>query len=151
MIVSFELIRFGFKIAVLNIASKRNNCRKLWLLLCYQRATEQPWWETFTQLLHAVTSHILIQIHSKWIDIHRFVIYYNSAILLLLFANPLFLLWSLQYLSDLTQMNHSAAAAYTSMAQPFGVAAHTPPHMATVRQDTMGKIISKTIKSVKVP
>ena len=45
----------------------------------------------------------------------------------------------LQYLSDLTQMNHSAAAAYTSMAQPFGVAAHTPPHMGTVRQDSMGK------------
>ena len=45
-----------------------------------------------------------------------------------------------QYLSDLTQMNHhSAAAAYTSMAQPFGVAAHTPPHMpTTVRQDSMG-------------
>jgi hypothetical protein len=46
----------------------------------------------------------------------------------------------LQYLSDLTQMNHSAAAAYTSMAtQPFGVSAHTPPHMpTTVRQDSMG-------------
>lgn len=45
-----------------------------------------------------------------------------------------------QYLTDLTQMNHhSAAAAYTSMAQPFGVAAHTPPHMpTTVRQDSMG-------------
>ena len=37
-------------------------------------------------------------------------------------------------------MNHSAAAAYTSMAQPFGVAAHTPPHMGTVRQDSMGKL-----------
>lgn len=36
-------------------------------------------------------------------------------------------------------MNHSAAAAYTSMAQPFGVAAHTPPHMTTVRQDSMGE------------
>lgn len=46
---------------------------------------------------------------------------------------------ALQYLSDLTQMNHSAAAAYTSMAQPFGVAAHTPPHMTTVRQDSMGE------------
>lgn len=43
-----------------------------------------------------------------------------------------------QYLSDLTQMNHSAAAAYTSMAQPFGVSAHTPPHMPAVRQDSMG-------------
>ena len=24
-------------------------------------------------------------------------------------------------------------------AQPFGVAAHTPPHMTTVRQDSMGE------------
>lgn len=46
-----------------------------------------------------------------------------------------------QYLSDLTQMNHSAAAAYTSMAQPFGVSAHTPPHMPTVRQDSMSKLL----------
>lgn len=38
-------------------------------------------------------------------------------------------------------MNHSAAAAYTSMAQPFGVSAHTPPHMPTVRQDSMSKFI----------
>lgn len=38
-------------------------------------------------------------------------------------------------------MNHSAAAAYTSMAQPFGVSAHTPPHMPTVRQDSMGKFL----------
>lgn len=38
-------------------------------------------------------------------------------------------------------MNHSAAAAYTSMAQPFGVSAHTPPHMPpTVRQDSMSKL-----------
>jgi len=38
-------------------------------------------------------------------------------------------------------MNHSAAAAYTSMAQPFGVSAHTPPHMPTVRQDSMSKLM----------
>ncbi|XP_046644347.1 homeobox protein unc-42-like isoform X2 [Daphnia pulicaria] len=48
-----------------------------------------------------------------------------------------------QYLSDLTQMNHSAAAAYTSMAQPFGVSAHTPPHMPTVRQDSMTGMTSE--------